>query len=52
MSEELWLSDLERICEDYACGRLERDDALGKLVNMGLDRDEADEWLRAAKDAD
>lgn len=45
MSKEAWIARQEAICEDFAFGRIDRETALGQLINHGFSTAEAEALL-------
>lgn len=43
MSEDLWMIEYGQVFEDLDAGKIDRDEAVSRLRQLGLDRDEAEE---------
>lgn len=47
-SKDMWMEEIERVCEEFSFDKLTRDEALGNLRRLGLDADEANNLLNGA----
>ena len=47
MSKDIWMQEHERIGEDYVSGRIEREDAVLRLKQLGFDPCEIDDQISA-----
>lgn len=47
-SKDMWIEAVERVGDDFVAERLTRDEALAKLVRLGIDLSEALDMLDEA----
>lgn len=47
-AKDMWMQDIERVCDDFAAEEITHDQALNSLHRLGIDDDEAEEMLAAA----
>lgn len=48
MTKDMWMDEIETVCEDFRVERFDRAEAMDRLKRLGLDTDEAANLLNGA----
>ncbi len=44
-AKDLWMDEVEQVCDDYRTEKMTRDDAMKKMQRLGFDATEASDML-------